>query len=313
MRFPIRYISKTPSIDFVKYRHLGYAVTLIGLLATAYFCFTRGLDYGIDFAGGVVMELRTETPADLGKMRGLLANSSMPDATFQNIDSDSQVLLRIRPEGDQSQAHVAAEVKRILDEGYGEPITYERVDYVGPQVGEEMVNSSVIALVLGALAIMIYLWVRFEWQFGVGGMLTLAHDVIMTVGFYAFTGLEFNLTSVAALLTVLGYSINDSVVIYDRLRENMRKYKSMPIAELINRSVNETLARTILTGGTVLLALTALLIYGGDVLFGFSAAMFFGTVVATYSSIVISALFLLYFNPRKNASMNEDSKQPARA
>lgn len=312
MRFPIRYISKTPTIDWVKWRHLGFAVTIIGVLATAYFYFTRGLDYGIDFAGGVVMELRTEEAADLKTMRELLANSSMPDATFQNIDSDTQVLLRIRPEGDQSQAHVAAEVKRILDEGYGAPIKYERVDYVGPQVGEELVISSMVALGLGMLAIMIYLWIRFEWQFGVGGILAMIHDVILTIGFYAFTGMEFNLTSVAALLTIIGYSINDSVVIYDRVRENMRKYKSMPLGELINRSVNETLARTILTGGTVLLALTALIGYGGDVLLGFSAAMFFGTVVGTYSSIVISALFLLYFNPRKNASAQADTK-PARA
>lgn len=312
MRFPIRYISKTPTINWVKYRHLGFAVTVIGILATAYFYTTRGLDFGIDFAGGVVMELRTEEAADLKKLRELLANSSMPDATFQNIDSDTQVLLRIRPQGDQSQAHVAAEVKRILDAGYGAPITYERVDYVGPQVGEEMFLSSAIALGLGMLAIMIYLWIRFEWQFGVGGILAMVHDVVLTVGFFAFTGMEFNLTSVAALLTIIGYSINDSVVIYDRVRENMRKYKTMPIADLINRSVNETLARTILTGGTVLLALTALIAYGGEVLLGFSAAMFFGTVVGTYSSIVISALFLLYFNPRKNASLSEDAK-PARA
>ncbi len=312
MRFPIRYISKTPTINWVKYRHLGFAVTVIGILATAYFYTTRGLDFGIDFAGGVVMELRTQEAADLKKLRELLANSSMPDATFQNIDSDTQVLLRIRPEGDQSQAHVAAEVKRILDEGYGAPITYERVDYVGPQVGEEMVLSSAIALGLGMLAIMIYLWIRFEWQFGVGGILAMVHDVVLTVGFFAFTGMEFNLTSVAALLTIIGYSINDSVVIYDRVRENMRKYKTMPLADLINRSVNETLARTILTGGTVLLALTALIGYGGEVLLGFSAAMFFGTVVGTYSSIVISALFLLYFNPRKNAALTEDAK-PARA
>lgn len=312
MHFPIRYLSKAPNIDFVKWRHLGFAVTIIGVLATAYFYATRGLDYGIDFAGGVVMELRTDTTADLGKMRDLLAKSSMPDATFQNIDSDTQVLLRIRPQGDQSQAHVAAEVKRILDEGYGATVTYERVDYVGPQVGEELVLSSVLALGLCMIAIMIYLWVRFEWQFGVGGILAMVHDLILTVGFYAFTGMEFNLTSVAALLTVIGYSINDSVVIYDRLRENMRKYKTMPIGELINRSVNETLARTILTGGTVLLALTALIGYGGDVLLGFSAAMFFGTVVGTYSSIVISALFLLYFNPRKNSSA-ADTATPARA
>lgn len=305
MRFPIRILSKAPSINFVKWRMFGFALTVIGVAGTGFLFFSQGLNYGIDFAGGVVMELRTEEKADLGKMRELLSHSSMPDATLQNIDSDTQVLLRIRPEGGQSQAHVAAQVKAIFDSGYGAGITYERVDYVGPQVGEEMVESSIIALALGMLAIMVYLWIRFEWQFGMGGILAMIHDVVLTIGFYAFTGIEFNLTSVAALLTIIGYSINDSVVIYDRMRENMRKYKTMSIAELINRSVNETLARTILTGGTVLLALAALIGYGGEVLFGFSAAMFFGTVVGTYSSIFISALFLLYFNPRKNAELRE--------
>ncbi len=312
MRFPIRFLSKTPTINFVKWRWFGFMLTILGVGGTVFFSFTKGLNFGIDFAGGVVMELRTEQVADLGKMRELLANSSMPDATLQNIDSDKQVLLRIRPEGTQSQAHVAAEVKEILDSGYGAPVTYERVDYVGPQVGEELVTSSIVALGLGMLAIMIYLWVRFEWQFGVGGILAMIHDVILTIGFYAFTGIEFNLTSVAALLTIIGYSINDSVVIYDRMRENMRKYKSMSIAELVNRSVNETLARTILTGGTVLLALAALIGYGGEVLFGFSAAMFFGTVVGTYSSIFISALFLLYFNPRKSGAA-DNAGAPQRA
>lgn len=305
MRFPIRILSTPPSINFVRLRWLGFALTIAGIAATFYMLHTRSLNFGIDFSGGVVMELRTEEPADLSKMRDLLAKSSMPDATFQQVDSDKQVLLRVRPEGTQSQSHVAAEVKRILDAGYGAGIAYERVDYVGPQVGSEMIESSLIALALGMLAIALYLWVRFEWQFGLGGILAMLHDVVVTIGFYAATGIEFNLTSVAALLTIIGYSINDSVVIYDRMRENMRKYKAASIADIINRSVNETLARTILTGGTVLLALAALIFYGGDVLFGFSAAMFFGTVVGTYSSIFISALLLLYLNPRSNTKSPE--------
>lgn len=307
MRFPIRFLRTTPAINFVKLRWFAFTLTVAGVLATAYFLNTRGLNYGIDFAGGVVMELHTEHTADLAKMRALLAKSAMPDATFQHIDSNSRVLLRIRPEGTQSQGHVAAEVKRILDKGYGASITYERVDYVGPQVGSEIIESSIIALALGMLAIALYLWIQFEWQFGIGGICAMLHDVIITLGFFALTGLEFNLTSVAALLTIIGYSINDSVVIYDRVRENLRKYKTMPIGDIINRSVNETLSRTILTGGTVLLALAALIGYGGDVLFGFSAAMFFGTVVGTYSSVFISALLLLYLNPRNNVAAGENA------
>ncbi len=298
MRFPIRLIRTTPRIDFIRLRHIGFAFTLIATATTAWLLQTRGLNFGIDFAGGVVMEMRTEKAANLSTMRALLSASGMSDVTIQHVDSDAQVMLRIRPkDATQSQAHVAAEVKQVLS-AYPGTITYERVDYVGPQVGKEMIEGSLIALALGMLSIALYLWVRFEWQFGVGGILAMLHDVVLTIGFYAFTTLEFNLTSVAALLTIIGYSINDSVVIYDRVRENMRKYKAMKMGELINLSVNETLSRTILTGGTVLLALMALMGYGGEVLFGFSAAMLFGTIVGTYSSIFISALLLLYLNPR---------------
>jgi preprotein translocase subunit SecF len=298
MRFPIRFLRTTPRVRFVAARYFSLAFTLLAFSATGYLLATKGLNFGIDFTGGVVMEVKTHTPADLTKMRSILKAPGIGDASLQQVDTDHQVMIRIRPEGDAAQNKVASHARALLDNGYGEPIDYLRVDYVGPQVGEELITGSAIALGLGMLAIMMYLWFRFEWQFGVGGILALLHDSILTVGFFAATQLEFNLTSVAALLTIIGYSINDSVVIYDRIRENMRKYKTLGIADLIDRSVNETLARTILTGGTVLLSLCALTVFGGEVLFGFSVAMLFGTIIGTYSSIYVSAILLYYIRPR---------------
>ncbi|MFZ4541690.1 MAG: protein translocase subunit SecF, partial [Rickettsiales bacterium] len=173
-------------------------------------------------------------------------------------------------------------------------------DYVGPQVGSELIRSSFMALAFAMGAMMLYLWFRFEWQYGFGGIIALLHDAIMVVGFYSITQIEFNLTSVAALLTVIGYSINDSVVIYDRVREDLRKFKVKPVTEVINLACNETLARTFLTGGTVLMALLGLVLFGGDVLFGFSAAMIFGVIIGTYSSIYVSSTILIYLNLRRS-------------
>jgi preprotein translocase SecF subunit len=308
MRFPIRLFAKPPSIRFSAAALPATIITLCLMLATGYLLMSKGLNYGIDFAGGVVMEIKTDKPADLSKMRALLADSDIGNASLQHVDSDHQVLLRIKPEAGQNQSQVAGEVKALFSENYADHISYERVDYVGAQVGSEMITASIMALGFGMLAIMGYLWIRFEWQFGVGGILAMFHDAFLTLGFYAATGIEFNLTSVAALLTIIGYSINDSVVIYDRIRENMRKYKKLEMAQLINRSVNETLARTIITSGTLLLALGGLIFYGGQALFGFSVAMFFGAVVGTYSSIFVSAILLLWLNPRHHSGTQ---KQPA--
>lgn len=298
MRFPIRIFRNVPNFNFIGTRKIGFALTLLGLFCTIALVSTKGLEYGIDFTGGVVMEVRTEAPADISKMRRLLETDHTQDASLQAVGGDHQVMIRLKPQGGESQKDVAEAVKQELDAGYGAPIEYLRVDYVGPQVGKELINGSMLAGGLAMLAMMFYLWFRFEWQYGLGGIIALIHDAIFTVGFFALTGLEFNLTSVAAVLTVIGYSINDSVVIYDRIRENLRKYKVKPVGEIINLSINETLARTFLTGGTVLMALTGLLALGGDVLFGFSAAMLFGVVVGTYSSIYVSANILYYLDLR---------------
>lgn len=298
MRFPFRVFSEVPTFDFVRVRYWGFAFTVLGIIASVTSFATNGLNLGIDFSGGVVMEIRTEAPADVAKMRKLLETPETADAMLQSVGDEHQVMIRLRPHGDTPQSAVANMVHKILDTGYGAPIEYLRIDYVGPQVGSELIQGSFIALGLAMGAMMLYLWFRFEWQYGLGGILALIHDAVLTFGFYSVTGIEFNLTSVAAVLTVVGYSINDSVVIYDRIREDLRKYKVRPVNDIINLACNETLARTFLTGGTVLMALIGLVMLGGDVLFGFSAAMIFGVIVGTYSSIYVSATILIYLDLR---------------
>lgn len=311
MRFPIQLFPTVPTYDFIGYRKIGFAITALIVLATFGALFTKGLNFGIDFTGGVVMEVRTDAEADLSKMRDLLgANPATKNATLQSIGMDGrEVMIRLKPEGNENQNVVAQSVRQTLDAGYGAKIDYLRVDYVGPQVGSELVQGSLIALGCAMLAMAAYLWFRFEWQFGVGGIIAVLHDAIATIGFYAITQLEFNLTSVAALLTIVGYSINDSVVIYDRVRENLRKYKVKPLKDVLNLSINETLARTFLTGGTVLAALIGLILFGGDVLYGFSVAMAFGVVIGTFSSIYVSATILIYMDLRREGQQD----QPARA
>jgi preprotein translocase subunit SecF len=302
MRFPIQIFPKVPNFDFIGQRKLGFAFTLLSVLATFVSLGINGLNLGIDFSGGVVMEVRTEQAADVTKMRTLLGSETeTKNAMLQSVGKEgTDVMIRIKPEGDAKQSEVAQAVRTTLDEGYGSKIDYLRTDYVGPQVGSELVQGSLIALAVAMGAIMVYLWFRFEWQYGFGGVLALFHDAILVIGFYSITQIEFNLTSVAAILTVIGYSINDSVVIYDRIREDLRKFKVKPVPEVINLACNETLARTFLTGGTTLAALLGLVIFGGDVLFGFSAAMIVGVIVGTYSSIYVSSTILLYLDLRRS-------------
>lgn len=301
MRFPIQIFPNVPTYNFIGHRRIGFAITALLILGTAWSLATHGLNFGIDFTGGVVMEVRTEQEADVGKMRRLLeAQPATANASLQSIgEQGREVMIRIKPEADQNQSAVAQSVRETIDAGYGAKVDYLRVDYVGPQVGDELITGSAYALLAAMAAMMVYLWFRFEWQFGVGGILAVFHDALITLGFYSVTQIEFNLTSVAALLTIIGYSINDSVVIYDRVRENLRKFKVKPLKDVLNLSINETLARTFLTGGTVLAALIGLIGFGGDVLFGFSAAMAFGVIIGTFSSIYISATVLIYMDLRR--------------
>lgn len=305
MRFPIRFLEKPPRINFIGNRWYGFTFTIIGMIVTAVSLMTQGLNFGIDFTGGVVMEIRTEQVADVSKLRQILNVPELGGAMIQSVGEGRDVMIRLAPQEGLQQSAIADKVRALVTEGYGSAVEFTRVDYVGPQVGKELITGSLVAVGLALVMMLLYLWFRFEWQYGVGGILALIHDAIMMVGFFSVTQIEFNLTSVAAILTVIGYSINDSVVIYDRVRENLRKYKTMPLDTLLNQTINETLSRTILTGGTVFLALIGLVTLGGEVLFGFSAAMMFGVVVGTYSSIYVSATILIYLNLRREEPAKE--------
>jgi preprotein translocase subunit SecF len=264
---------------------------------------THGLNWGIDFTGGVLIELRTGEPADLGRLRLALDGKGLGEVSLQNYGGDpSNVMIRIQvPEGADQNALVQKS-KDLIGAAVPGKIDYRNIDYVGATVGHELVRSGALATIFACLAIMAYVWFRFEWQFGIGTLLALVHDTIMVIGFYALSRFDFGLNAVAAVLTIIGYSMNDSVVIYDRIRENMRKYKKMPFNELLNQSMNETLARTVLTSSTTLLAALALAIFGGEVIRGFSWSLVFGIVVGTYSSIYISAPTLIYLKIRPEAA-----------
>lgn len=296
-KFTIKLIPDHTAINFVKYRWFGFVLSFVLIALTAYTVHTRGLNLGIDFAGGILMEIRTEEPADLSQMRALLAVPELGEVSLQNFGDDKEVLIRIEQAAGVEQAAIVTKTKALLDSAM-QGIDYRKIDYVGPTVGKEMIESGFISLGLAMGAMLLYIWFRFEWQFGVGAILALTHDAIVMVGFFAITGFEFNLTSVAAILTIIGYSINDSVVIFDRIRENLRKYKKMHIDDIINKSVNETLARTVVTGVSTILAATVLAIFGGEVIRGFSVSLAFGVLIGTYSSVYISAPVLKYFKLR---------------
>lgn len=277
---------------------IALAASIVGIVLSLALVFTKGLNFGIDFAGGILIEAKIEDDVDVAKVRDLFLDK-IKDVQIQNIDGGN-LLIRVA-KSDEEQSVVVKKIQEILGQNFSK-IEYRKVDYVGPQVGSELIMKGFMALLLSFAFIMIYIWARFDWQFGVGGIFALLHDAVLTLGFYSVTGLEFNLTSIAAILTVIGYSINDSVVIYDRIRENLRRYKKMDLADLINSSANSTLSRTMLTSGITLISILALILFGGDVLYSFSVASFFGIVVGTYSSVYISAPILIYFDPRQKDS-----------
>jgi preprotein translocase SecF subunit len=263
-------------------------IVSIGLVAF------KGLNLGIDFAGGILIEARINQKFATSEIREKLSQQ-IDDIHIQ--ESDNDIIIRVaKPQGEPNL--LIEKIKNILAENYSN-IEYRKIDFVGPQVGSELIFKGLLALILSFIFIMIYIWIRFDWQFGVGGIFALIHDTFLTLGFFALTGIEFNLTSIASILTIIGYSINDSVVIYDRIRENLKLYPKIELSNLINSSTNSTLSRTILTASTTLISLLALILFGGEALFSFSMATFFGILIGTYSSIYISAPILLYFDPRK--------------
>ncbi|MBL8578589.1 MAG: protein translocase subunit SecDF [Mesorhizobium sp.] len=302
----VNYLPLKPNIPFMKWRNLGFAFSgLLSLLVVGLF-FAKDFNYGIDFLGGSLIEVQAKDgSADPGDVRTRLGDLNIGEIQVQEFGTEGSLLIRVQSQGTGDNAEQS--VVQMVQAELGDEYDFRRIEVVGPTVSGELAMTGTIGILLSLLALLIYIWFRFEWQFGVGAVVSTAHDVIMIVGVYVLLGLEFNLSSIAAILTVIGYSINDTVVIYDRIRETLRKYKKMPIDEVINISLNQTLSRTILTGLTVLLALFALYFYGGEVISSFVFAIILGVFIGTYSSLFIAGPMLILFNLRPASEKDDDA------
>lgn len=296
----IKLIPDHTKIDFIRSRYIGFAVTAIMILGSIFLLATKGLNYGIDFTGGTLVEIATKEKPDLSTLRGDLNNLDLGEISIQEFGNPNNLLVRVpsqKTEDPALQKAAVDKVKAQIDKDYP-GVDYRRVEFVGPQVGEELKFKGVTAVIAAMLGIMAYVWFRFEWQFGVAAVITLAHDVFAVLGFMALLGRNFDLSSLAALLMVAGFSINDTVVIFDRIREMMRKYRKKSMYEIANLAINDTLSRTVMTSLVTLLSLIALAVFGGEVIRGFTEALLFGFVVGTYSSIYVAAAILLYLGLR---------------
>lgn len=295
-------------IQFMRGRVMGLVVSAVLSLASVVLFFYPGLHLGIDFSGGVVMEVRTEGPADFAKIRAALAAEQMPEQGVQRFGDDSSVLIRLGAQPTEAGTQQAVTRVRTALEKAIPGARIVRTDAVGASVSAELFRDGLLALGFSLLMILAYIWFRFEWQFAVGAVVTLILDLTKAIGFLAITRLDFDLVMVAALLTVLGFSTNDKVVVYDRMRENLRKYKTMPLRELIDLSINETLNRTLGTSMTLLLASLPLALFGGESIAAFAWVMLFGIVVGTSSSIFIAAPILLFLGENR---LRRDAAAPA--
>ena len=310
---PLRLIPDDTKIPFMKLAKIRTPISLGLIVLSFVLLFTVGLNLGIDFVGGTVIEVRShEAVADLADIREKVSALELGDVEVQGIGAPTDALIRVgmQPGGDAAQQEVVTRVRETLGTTDYE---YRRVEVVGPRVSGELAWTGTIATLFTMIGIMIYIWFRFEWQFAIGAMATLIHDAILTVGFFAATQIDFNLSSIAAILTIIGYSLNDTVVIFDRIRELLRRYKQMALGDVIDLATNQTLARTIMTSVTTLLALSALYFFGGEVIRSFTAAMLWGVFVATASSIFIGGPILIYFNLRPRVEPAPAATKTAKA
>ena len=301
-----KYFPHSTKIDFVGARYFAFSLTAVLFVAVLISLFVRGLNYGIDFEGGILIEARHAERIDVADVRTRINALGLGDAQIQHAGGDRAVVIRVeKPPGDESaQSKAIDRIKAALGPGYN----FVRQEFVGPKVSATLFRDGMIAVGIALLMIAIYVAIRFEWQFGLAGLVATAHDVTMALGVYSITGLEFDLTAIAALLTLAGYSINETIVIFDRLRENMRRYKKTDFKELINISVNQNLFRTMMTGGATLIAVLPMLIFGGDSLFAFTLAIVFGIIVGTYSAIYVSSSLLIYMPTIRRWREEKDEK-----
>ena len=285
-----------------KFNILSITLVIVSLLLLTF----KGLNFGIDFKGGTLIELRSsDNKINVSSLRENLNTMNLGDVSVKNFGNELDFLIKFE---NNSNKNIINEIKINLDKSFGNQFDFRRFENVGPKVSDELLKSGIIAISVALVLMLIYIWIRFEWQFSLGAILALFHDVIVTLGLFSLLGLEINLSIIAAVLTIVGYSMNDTVVIFDRVRENLRKYSDIKIYELTNISINETLSRTLITSVTTLLALLSIFFFGGEILKGFSLAMIFGVVFGTYSSIYIANTVLVRLKVSQRTILKEDEK-----
>jgi preprotein translocase SecF subunit len=305
----LKLVSSDTSINFLKFHRLAFIFSSILVAASIGLFAVIGLNLGIDFKGGILIEARDKTgPANIAGLRGDLEQLGLGDISLQGFGTETDVLIRIQRQDGDEKAQIAA--IQLIGKTLGSDFDIRRTEFVGPTVGAELAEKGMLAVVCALFAIMVYIWFRFEWQFSIAAILALTHDVLTTVGLFALTSFEFILATVAAILTIAGYSINDTVVVFDRVRENLRRYKSYSLVDILNKSLNETLSRTVMTSVTTLLALGAIVIFGGAVLRDFAIAMIWGVLIGTYSSVFVAVGLLSRFDLKRNDDEDHGVEKP---
>ena len=305
----LRLVKAETNINFVKFRYVALIFSLLLMVGSIGLFGVKGLNFGIDFKGGTLIEIGTPGPADLSDLRTRLGGLDIGEVQIQEFGSPDDVLIRVGEKaGITDNSENLSAVDKIRAE-LGAGVEFRRVEVVGPQISDELVTKGVRAVTIAIGLMLIYIWFRFEWQFSIGAIVALIHDIVLTIGVFSLLQLEFGLSIIAALLTIVGYSMNDTVVVYDRVRENLRKFKKMDLVDLFNLSINNTLSRTVMTSLTTLLALFSLYFLGGEVIRGFTFAMIWGVIVGTYSSIFIAGPVLLYLGVKRDWSENSEQKK----
>ena len=298
----LKLVPSTPDFKFVRYNRRAFVVSSVLIIGSLVAFLMQGLNFGIDFKGGILVEISSSEPVDIGNLRGRMQTLELGEVQIQQFGTPTDVLIRVaEADGAVSTERDLSAVDAIRQDLEGE-FEIRRVEIVGPQVSRELIQTGLLAVVAAISSMLIYIWFRFEWQFSVGAVMALVHDVILTIGVFSLLQLDFNLSILAAILTIVGYSMNDTVVVYDRVRENLRKYKKMDISELLDIAINQTLSRTVMTSVTTLLALISLYTLGGEVIRGFTFAMIWGVLVGTYSSIFIAAPLLIQLGVKRDWS-----------
>ncbi|MEM9469687.1 MAG: protein translocase subunit SecF [Pseudomonadota bacterium] len=315
----MRFLPQETNINFIGMRFGAAILSALILVGSFFYIIGKGPNFGIDFTGGTLIEVRVSEIPDLGALRTDLNELGLGAISIQEFGAPDDLLIRLPEQqagDDQTPADVqeaaVQQVRSMLD-GKFETVDYRRVEFVGPQVGQELKVQGLYAILFSLAGILIYIWFRFEWPFGVAAIIALAHDAIATIGLFALTQMEFNLSTVAAILMIAGYSINDTVVVFDRIRENMRKYKKKTMAEICNLSINQTLSRTLMTSVTTMLALLALWFFGGEVIRGFVNALIFGIIIGTYSSVFVAAPALMLVHRKRAQKQGKQAKEQATA